>query len=928
MKDKRLYTNLRVLIVEDTPADAELMVLRLETEGFKVNWTRIETEEAYKSALDTPFDLILSDWSLPQFNGLVALQLMQERRIDTPFILVSGGIGEETAVAVMRQGAADYLLKDRMDRLGQAVKNALEQKRLKDEYKKAVEALSASEAELRALFASMQDLVLVLDREGVYRRIAPTKPDLLILPADELLGKKLYDVFPPGQAQEFTHTIQKVLETRQTDTIEYGISLRGKLVWFETSISPLSDDEVIWVARDISERKQAQAQNQLQAAALEAAANGIVITDRDGVIEWVNPAFTALTGYTLSEAEGKNPRELVKSGQHERVFYKQIWDTILAGEVWQGELNNRRKDGSLYSEEQTITPLLDTAGRITHFIGIKQDISARKQAESALRQSAVRREVIAALGRALAAAIDLEVIYRTAKDYIQSTIDCPNFAFTLFDPQQEILKAAFVSSDGVLMDVNAIPPLQFDLQHASSGRSKAIASQSPEIVLDMEAKRKPGVGLVLGSEMEPQSAIYVPMLAEGQVIGLMELQSYQNGAYTAEDGEWLSMAANQIGMSIQNARLFTRAQQRIAELSALAIIDSAVTSRLAPQATFEILLEQVTTQLKTDAAVLFLFNPQSQELECVFERGYTRTRNLQIRLRLGESLAGQVAFNKRMLHFNLLSSENAHLLKEDSLLEGFEDYYGVPLLVEGEIIGVLEALHRSQLNPDSDWLRFLAMLAGQSAIVISTLRLYEDVHRGNVELLKAYDATIEGWSQAMDLRDSDTEGHTRRVTEMAIHLAKEMGIAEELLIHLRRGALLHDIGKLGVPDSILRKPDSLSEDEWVLMKKHPEYAYHMLESIEYLHPALDIPYCHHEKWDGAGYPRGLTGNEIPLAARLFAVIDVWDALTSDRPYRKSLTEEAALQHISDQAGKHFDPQVVEAFIRLYKKNLHTLGFLE
>jgi HD-GYP domain-containing protein (c-di-GMP phosphodiesterase class II) len=220
------------------------------------------------------------------------------------------------------------------------------------------------------------------------------------------------------------------------------------------------------------------------------------------------------------------------------------------------------------------------------------------------------------------------------------------------------------------------------------------------------------------------------------------------------------------------------------------------------------------------------------------------------------------------------------------------------------------------------------MLAGQSAIVISTLRLYEDVQRGNVELLKAYDATIEGWSQAMDLRDSDTEGHTRRVTEMTIQLAKGMGIAEELLIHLRRGALLHDIGKLGVPDSILRKPDSLSEDEWVLMKKHPEYAYRMLESIEYLHPALDIPYGHHEKWDGSGYPRGLMGNEIPLAARLFAIIDVWDALTSDRPYRKSLTKEAALQHILDQSGKHFDPQVVEAFISLYKKKPHTLGFLE
>ncbi len=444
----------------------------------------------------------------------------------------------------------------------------------------------------------------------------------------------------------------------------------------------------------------------------------------------------------------------------------------------------------------------------------------------------------------------------------------------------------------------------------------------------MEAKRKVEGGLLFGSELEPLSAIYVPMLSEGYVIGLMELQSYQDGAYTIKDGEWLSVAANQIGMSIQNARLFARAQQRIAELSALATIDAAVTSRLSSQAMYEILLEQVTTQLRVDAAVLFLFNSQSQELECVFERGYLHTRNLQLRLRLGESLAGQVALEKRMVHFNQLSSKNAHLLKDELLSEGFEDYYGVPLLVEGKIIGVLEALKRSQLNPDSDWLRFLELLAEQSATVISTLRLYEDVQRGNVELLKAYDATIEGWSQAMDLRDKETEGHTQRVTEMTIQLAKEMGIAEELLIDLRRGALLHDIGKLGVPDSILLKPDALSDDEWVLMKKHPEYAYHMLKAIEYLRPALDIPYCHHEKWDGFGYPRGLKGNDIPLAARLFAIVDVWDALTSDRPYRKAWTKEAALQHIGDQSKKHFDPQVVEAFFRLYKKNPHALGFFK
>jgi len=189
---------------------------------------------------------------------------------------------------------------------------------------------------------------------------------------------------------------------------------------------------------------------------------------------------------------------------------------------------------------------------------------------------------------------------------------------------------------------------------------------------------------------------------------------------------------------------------------------------------------------------------------------------------------------------------------------------------------------------------------------------FEEAHH---KLMLAYEATIEGWSRAMDMRDKETEGHTLRVTEMTVRLGNAMNMDDEQLIQARRGALLHDMGKLGVPDQILFKPGALSEDEWVIMRKHPQLAYEMLEQIEYLRPALDIPYCHHEKWDGSGYPRGLKGEEIPLAARLFAVVDVWDALISDRPYRPAMPKEDALAYIQRQAGRHFDPQVVEAFLK-------------
>ncbi len=189
----------------------------------------------------------------------------------------------------------------------------------------------------------------------------------------------------------------------------------------------------------------------------------------------------------------------------------------------------------------------------------------------------------------------------------------------------------------------------------------------------------------------------------------------------------------------------------------------------------------------------------------------------------------------------------------------------------------------------------------------------EETH---AQLLSAYEATIDGWSRTLDLRDQETEGHSQRVAELTVQLASLAGVPQNEIVHIRRGALLHDIGKLAIPDSILRKPSALSEEEWTLMKKHPQYANEMISSIEYLKPALDIPYCHHEKWDGSGYPRRLIGIEIPMAARLFAVVDVWDALTSNRPYRPAWTREKALEHIQNESGKHFEPDIVDMFRRM------------
>ena len=241
----------------------------------------------------------------------------------------------------------------------------------------------------------------------------------------------------------------------------------------------------------------------------------------------------------------------------------------------------------------------------------------------------------------------------------------------------------------------------------------------------------------------------------------------------------------------------------------------------------------------------------------------------------------------------------------------------VPLKLKDELIGVLYVDNRAHAGIFKEHdLDLISAFADQAAVAIDSARLFEDLQESHRELEKAYQATLEGWVRALDLRDKETEGHTQRVTVLTERLARSMGVKGEDLVHITRGALLHDIGKMAIPDGILLKPGQLTEDERLLIQKHPVYAYEMLKPIDFLVPAIDIPYCHHEKWDGSGYPRGLRGKEIPFAARIFPVIDVWDALTSNRPYRRALPQYEVRARIKADSGKHFDPVVVDAFLEL------------
>jgi putative nucleotidyltransferase with HDIG domain len=408
----------------------------------------------------------------------------------------------------------------------------------------------------------------------------------------------------------------------------------------------------------------------------------------------------------------------------------------------------------------------------------------------------------------------------------------------------------------------------------------------------------------------------VPLHAEESIVGVIFIHVTLPRELTKGEIRILNALAEIGGNSVHRMYLHEQTIKQLERLAALRSIDVAISSVFDLQITLTILINEVIKQLNVDAASVLLIQPGSSRLEYVAGQGFYTRKIESTSQRIGEGHASQAVLERHIIEIPDLRSHSRKFIREQLLAEeDFVSYYAVPLISKGEVKGVLEIFHRTRLNPDREWVDFLETLGGQTAIAIENSILFQDLQRSNFELALAYDATIEGWSRALDLRDRETEGHTQRVTDLTLKLARKMGLSDDRLILIRRGALLHDIGKMGIPDYILLKPEELTQAEQQIMRQHPQLAYDMLEPIAYLRDALNIPYCHHEKWDGTGYPRGMAGTQIPLDARLFAIVDVWDAITADRPYRKGWPRKKALKYIREQSGKHFDPKMVEVFLQ-------------
>jgi PAS domain S-box-containing protein/putative nucleotidyltransferase with HDIG domain len=861
-----------------------------------------------------------------------------------------------------------------------------------------------------------------------------------------------------------------------------------------------------------AERKRIEAEVVILHQAVETSGEAIFLTDLQGIITYINPAFTRLYGYTASEVVGRTTPRLLKSGRIDADHYAAFWTKIASGQIVTGEWVNKTRDGRLIDVVGSASPVVDGAGQTLGFLAIQRDITDRKQAEQAIRESEQRFRMLLqdvqsvsvqgysmdgttqywnkasenlygytaqdAIGKNL---IDLIIppemedgVRQAISTMVESGQPIPASELTLM--KKDSSRVTVYSSHAIVKGIGGEPELfcididlsarkqaeealsesanrlkeaqriakignwelnlvnnkllwsdeiyrifeiapekfgasyqaflyaihpddrdavnkaytasletrnAYEIDHRllmPDGRVKYV-HESCETFYDFKGQPIRSVGTVqditerhiaeqaIRESEERFSTIFhaspIPVLivraADGKFVDINEaFQSMSGygrdeviGHAAPELNHWVNpddlrrlemnlreqgtvrdfdtklrtksgliqdvlMSAATIEVSgaryvINLAYDITARRQHESELQAIASLSAALRTAPARTEMLPVILEQLVALLNWDTASVEIIDPLTGDAVTEAAKGCWEAL-IGNRQKSGTGINTIISQTRQPYFTNDLKND-PNLAYPEWTYNDIHGGIGAPLIAQEEhLIGFLWVGRKNEITKSD--IRLLASVADMAANAIYRVTLYEQSQKDAANLILAYDSTLEGWAHALELRDQETEGHTRRVMQMTVKLAQAMGIELPALENVRRGALLHDIGKMAIPDSILLKPGTLNEREWEIMRRHPEYAYEFLERIGYLHPVIDIPYCHHEKWDGSGYPRGLKGEQIPRVARIFAIVDVWDALRSDRPYRPAWSEEKTRKYILEQSGKHFDPQGVQVFLDL------------
>ncbi len=634
----------------------------------------------------------------------------------------------------------------------------------------------------------------------------------------------------------------------------------------------------------------------------------------DFVPVWISPNVEQVLGYTVEEALQPQWWTEIMNPEDREIVTKRSREVFAKGQL-QLEYRVRTKWGREVWIQDFARVTLVHDERPVEVLVTWTDITRRVINEELLKEQIRQHRTMRELGLSFAGELTPEGVARAAvrkcAEIVEATlawigvkeIDGTIRPLTCWPEQHPFFEGLQVRWDNT------------PLSKGPTGR--AVVSGQPHNFPDFAVDPSVEPWRPRLQQSNIRSGLAIPLIYKDRVLGNVTLYSNKSGHFVGWRERVLEEVSPFIAAELSAQLAYAVAEQRLAQLEGLRRIDLQIISEPRPELVMDQVLREAIAGLGVDAAAFVTISKEGRArvLCCM---GFRKFPPEEFPLLHGGIRHRAVETKSRVILESIPHAGKEFALGEFWLSQGFVWYCGQPIMTHDRVLGLLELYSRRVLHPSSEWFALLETLAGQGAIGLELAWHVEKVVRQGEELRLAYEATLHGWVKALEMRDRETEGHSQRVTSITLKMARLSGVPEEQLPHIERGALLHDLGKIGIPDSILCKPGPLTEEEWAIMRQHPTLAKRMLEEIEFLRPAIDIPYCHHEKWDGTGYPRGLAGEAIPWAARLFAVVDVWDALMSDRPYRKAWSRDETLSYLSTQSGSHFDPRAVDLFFQVMR----------
>ncbi|HUF38954.1 MAG TPA: PAS domain S-box protein [Anaerolineales bacterium] len=790
----------------------------------------------------------------------------------------------------------------------------LDDRRRKD---RANDWLKQSEARYRTLFENAPVGLGVTDERGVLvaynaEMLRPGGHTPADIDALESVADLYYD---PADRQT---VLRKLAENNQVRNLEIRFKRKnGDPYHARLSVIPIDyggQAGRLAIIADITEEVHARSEllrsERRFRSLIENSRDVIALIDEKGTILEESLGVVAVLEYTPEELVGKNVFDTIHPDDRENAagLFSEI--LVEPGAMRTSQVRALRKDGSPVWVEAIGKNLLtdpDVGAVVVNYRDVSHIVQANKDLVEREQFLSLLNEITALALAATGLTPSLQILVEALAGLLNA--DACYLTFWSEAAQLPVPMAA----SGPLKD--SYPAMRLRPGEKTFTES-ILQADCPVVIENVFAS-----DLVSSSVVEHfpnQAVLGLPMKAGERKIGAL-LVGYDDPArLTAREVHLGEQVGAQIALAINKIQLLEETRRRADQLEKLYMLSRTLNEQQDLKALLHQIAEIAAGLLEANGGAIYLYDGKADNL--VIEVSTMDFIPVGTRLERGEGMAGRV-----------FDAREGMILEDYSAWEDraapyarlpFRAVVEVPLIYAGEVLGVLAVYQigdsrRTYTRSDE---HLLSLFASQAAGAVHNARLYENLERTNHELFRAYDTTLEGWARALDLRDSPTEGHTKRVAEMTLRLARAIGIGREDLDHIRRGALLHDIGKMSIPDHILLKEGPLDESEWEVMKLHPVFALEFIRPVDFLEPALDIPYCHHECWDGSGYPRGLQGEEIPIAARIFAVVDAWDALRTDRPYRPAWPDRDVIEHLRRESGFRFDPDIVDTFIKLLGEN--------